>query len=233
MIFCLIDNSETVLNARTMGKLSCPVVALKVDQRQSFPDGVIDFNDLTKPTSKTSIYCYFDFGSFNTLFFLDADLNLNGSTLRLPSDVCVLPFSSGTSGLPKGVMLTHANITSNMEKANTPNPDHRLTLPTTNDFQEVLPCVIPFFHIYGFTFVMLSKLSLGCKLVTLPRFDPETYINTLAVYKATFLTAVPPIIICLTNDSRCTAQHLSSVRSIMVGAAPLGKETVDKFLSSK
>lgn len=126
-------------------------------------------------------------------------------------------------------MLSHSNITSNMESVNVPNPDHSLTLPTTNDFQEVLPSVLPFFHIYGFTFVLLSKLSLGCKLVTLPRFDPETYISTLAVHKATFLTLVPPVMLCLTNDDRCTVQHLSQVRSVICGAAPLGREAIERF----
>lgn len=120
-----------------------------------------------------------------------------------------------------------------MEANNAPNPDHSLTLPTTNDFQEVLACVLPFFHIYGFTFVLLSKLSLGCKLITLPRFDPETYISTLAVHKASYLPMVPPILLCLNNDNRCTPQHMSHVRSIVSGAAPLGGESIDRFQSSK
>lgn len=135
--------------------------------------------------------------------------------------------------MPKGVMLTHSNITSNIEASNVPNPNHSLTLPTTNDFQEVLPCVLPFFHIYGFSFILLAKLSAGCKLVTLPRFDPETYISTLALHKATYLHLVPPILLCLNNDDRCTTHHLSHVRSMITGAAPLGGETIERFINLK
>lgn len=52
-------------------------------------------------------------------------------------------------------------------------PDKRLMLPTTNDFQDVLPSVLPFFHIYGLTVSLISKLALGCKIVSLPKFEPE------------------------------------------------------------
>lgn len=114
-----------------------------------------------------------------------------------------------------------------------PNPDHSLTLPTTKDFQDVIPCVLPFFHIFGLSFVMMTKLSLGCKLVTLPRFDPATYVSTIAEHKATFLALVPPILNCLTNDDRCTTQHLAHVRTILSGAAPIGAELVEQFHSKK
>jgi 4-coumarate--CoA ligase len=61
------------------------------------------------------------------------------------------------------------------------------------DHQDVLPCVLPFFHIYGFTVTMISKLALGCKLVTLASFHPETYLNVLEKHKGNVLYLVPPI----------------------------------------
>lgn len=150
-----------------------------------------------------------------------------------PQDVCLLPFSSGTSGLPKGVMLTHTNITANIEMFGVPLPHERLMLPTTNDYQEVLPCFLPFFHIYGFTILLMTQLSLGCKLVTLSRFEPNTFVNALAEHKATFLALVPPVLQFMTNDARCTDEHLRHLRCVVSGGAPLGAESVERFIGTK
>lgn len=159
------------------------------------------------------------------------DYSKSDSKSHSPQDICLLPFSSGTSGLPKGAQISHNNLTSGMEMFHTPNPDHSIILPTTNDFQDVVTCVLPFFHIYGFS--NLLKLALGCKLVTLPRFHPGTYLAAIAKHKATYLPMVPPIMQFLTNDNRCTSQHLASVRSILMGGAPLGEESIDRFTSIK
>jgi 4-coumarate--CoA ligase len=78
-----------------------------------------------------------------------------------------------------------------MLKANT--GIEQLIKPTTSSYQDILPCVLPFFHIYGLTVTMLSKLNLGCKLVTLPSFKPESFLNSLSVHKGNVLHLVPPI----------------------------------------
>lgn len=130
-------------------------------------------------------------------------------------------------------MLTHINLTSSLEMNHAPIPKSSLFLPTTQDFQEVYPCSIPFYHIYGLSYVLFSKLSLGGKLVTLPRFHPEAYLSTLAVYKATWLVVVPPIFQFLTNDDRCTTKHLSHVRMILNGAAAVGSGLVNRFIETK
>lgn len=163
----------------------------------------------------------------------DVDFNQTRPHTINPKSMCFVPFSSGTSGLPKGVMLSHSSLTSNLEMHNTPNPYHTLSLPTTNDFQAVFPCILPFYHIYGICFVLLSKLSLGSKLVTLPRFDPETFLSTIVEHKATFLAVVPPIFQFLTNDDRCKPQHMSHVLTIFNGAATIGSDLVDRFHTTK
>jgi len=67
------------------------------------------------------------------------------------------------------------------------------TCPAIGDFQDVVPCVLPFFHIYGLTCILLCKLAHGCKLITLPKFAPDTYLNVLEKHKASVLFLVPPI----------------------------------------
>lgn len=155
------------------------------------------------------------------------------SNRQKPSDVCVLPFSSGTSGLPKGVMLTHANITSNIKMSHTPNPHHSITAPTTDHFQEVFPCILPFFHVYGFAYFLMAKLSHGCKLVTLPRFDPASFLSTIVEHKVTTLAVVPPIFQFLTNDDRCTSKHFKYVQNVIYAAAPIGVESIERFRNTK
>lgn len=108
-----------------------------------------------------------------------------------PNDTFVLPYSSGTTGLPKGVELTHTNIVSNMVQTGV--PDIKLHIDSDGDTQDVIPVFIPMFHIYGMTTAMLCMLAGGCKLVTLPKFGTNELLKVLQDYKPTVMNLVPPI----------------------------------------
>lgn len=162
-------------------------------------------------------------------YISDVDFKLLDTKNRNPNDVAVLPFSSGTSGLPKGVMLTHNNIGSNCEMLDAKLPEYSLTLPTTNDFQDIFPCVLPMFHVFAFTCILISKLSLGCKIVTLPKFTPIDFLGLLTEHKATFLFLAPPLFLFLANSELLKFRHLEQARTIAVGAAPIGSLDAERL----
>ncbi|XP_036142190.1 probable 4-coumarate--CoA ligase 3 [Monomorium pharaonis] len=143
-------------------------------------------------------------------------------------DVAVLPFSSGTTGLPKGVMLTHRNLVSNiMMVQSSMNPS--LFQPTTSTYQEVFPVILPLFHIYGMNGVVFPRLAFGGKIVTIPKFVPEMFVNVLEKIKATALFCVPPIVLFLTTSPLVKKHHFEHMHMMMSGAAPLAQTDVDRF----
>ena len=145
-------------------------------------------------------------------------------TIDPANDVMVLPYSSGTTGLPKGVMLTHRNLVANLIQIDAmEGPDMGTLLG-----------VLPFFHIYGMVVIMNFGLMRGETIVTLPRFDLETALKILQDHKIKLAHLVPPIVVALGKHPVVDKYNLSSLRYIFSGAAPLGVEltnAVQKRLS--
>ena len=127
----------------------------------------------------------------------------------------VLPYSSGTTGLPKGVMLTHRNLVANIEQL-------RHAINYADD--EVALAALPFFHIYGMQVLMNGLLANGVTTVTMPRFDLVEALNAVQNLSITRFFAVPPIILGLAKHPVVDDYDMSSVRQIFSGAAPLGAE---------
>lgn len=133
----------------------------------------------------------------------------------LHDHVVVLPYSSGTTGLPKGVMLTHYNLVAN-------NAQLEHVLAYGDD--EVALAVLPFFHIYGMQVLMNSLLYEGVTVVTMPRFDMQAALELIQKEKITRFFAVPPIVLGLAKAPIVDQYDLSSLRQIFSGAAPLGAD---------
>jgi len=128
----------------------------------------------------------------------------------------VLPYSSGTTGLPKGVMLSHHNLVANIcqcEHAIVYEPDGELAL-----------AFLPFFHIYGMQVLMNGLLANGVTVVTLPRFDLEQALGLIQQHRITRLFAVPPVVLALAKHPLVDTYDLSSLTQVFSGAAPLGAE---------
>jgi acyl-CoA synthetase (AMP-forming)/AMP-acid ligase II len=132
------------------------------------------------------------------------------------NDLAVLPYSSGTTGLPKGVMLTHRNLVANVCQIAAVEP----LGPS-----DTLIGVLPFFHIYGMTVIINFALRVGATVVSMPRFDFEQLLQLMQKYRVTRAYLVPPIILALAKHPLVDAYDLSALRVIMSGAAPLGLET--------
>jgi acyl-CoA synthetase (AMP-forming)/AMP-acid ligase II len=127
-------------------------------------------------------------------------------------DLVVLPYSSGTTGFPKGVMLTHHNLVANLRQFEVV---HHLAE------QDRVIGVLPFFHIYGMTVIMNAATYLGATIVTMPRFDLEPFLSLVQEHRITRAHLVPPIILALAKHPTVDSFDLSSLGMIMSGAAPL------------
>lgn len=130
-------------------------------------------------------------------------------------DVVVLPYSSGTTGFPKGVMLTHRNLIANLAQV-----EDALAI----DDGEIVLAVLPFFHIYGMQVLMNEFLSRGATIVTVPRFDLEQCLGIIQERRITRLFAVPPIVLALAKHPLVDQYDLSSLKQVFSGAAPLSAE---------
>ena len=135
------------------------------------------------------------------------------------TEVAVLPYSSGTTGLPKGVMLTHRNLVANLCQV-------QAAFPIAET--DTLIGVLPFFHIYGMTVIMNQGLRAGATIVTMPRFDLDQFLGLIERHRVTRAYVVPPIALALAKHPAVSEHDLGSVEVIMSGAAPLGGELIGR-----
>jgi 4-coumarate--CoA ligase len=149
--------------------------------------------------------------SVTTLFGAPLDAQVGDDQ----EQVVVLPYSSGTTGLSKGVQLTHRNLVANVVQT---------LAVTTVDESEVSIAVLPFFHIYGMEVLMNLALRVGIKSVTMPRFDLPEFLQAHQEHGVTRSFVVPPIVVALAKHPIVDGYDLSSVRQVFSGAAPLSAE---------
>jgi len=138
-------------------------------------------------------------------------------------DVAVLQYTGGTTGVPKGAMLTHRNIFANVVQTD------MWAHPATRRGEDCYLLVIPLFHIYGFTVGMIEGVWRGVQQVLIPKYDVEAVLTAIRDYCPTYFPAVPTIYISLLNHPKVKEYGIDKVRAFNSGSAPLPVEVIDQF----
>ncbi len=139
-----------------------------------------------------------------------------------PGDIALLQYTGGTTGVPKGAVLTHRNLVANAVQC-------RWWLKGFRDGQEVFLGVLPFFHVYGMTTTQNLAIYLGATLVLLPRFQVDEVLKTLVAHRVTAFPGIPAMYMAITNHRKAAEYNLASVRFCISGAGPLFAEVQDRF----
>nr|CAH7765010.1 unnamed protein product [Callosobruchus chinensis] len=196
--------AKTAKTAVKMTKKQLPIIVIKEKEHDSLVEGCINFQELINFKSDMADFHYTD-----------------------PDVLAFLPYSSGTTGLPKGVQLRHKNIVANLCQSSYSGFD--IIDYANGNFQEIIPAVLPLFHIYGFSVCMVYAGMHGAKLITLAKFTPDSYISVLKNNPVTSAFVAPPLVLFLTYHPEVKVEHLKHLRRIVSGAAPLGQLDEDKF----
>jgi len=138
------------------------------------------------------------------------------------SDIALIQYTSGTTGYPKGAVLTHANLGSNAAQA-------RAWVPQVERGTSVVYAVLPMFHAYGLTLCLTFAMSMGSRLVLFPRFDADLVLKVVKQHPPTFLPAVPPIYDRLTKAAAAEAVSLEGIQIAISGAMPLSADVVEPW----
>jgi len=137
-------------------------------------------------------------------------------------DVAMYQYTGGTTGVSKGVMLTHANLSKNVQQC-------RAWFPTFKEGEEIMLGALPFFHVFGLTTTMNFAIYVGWENVLVPKPHPEQLLEAIGKYKPTFAPLVPTMYIGILNHANIDRTPLTSIKGCFSGSAPLPVEVLRDF----
>ncbi|EAT48872.1 AAEL000132-PA [Aedes aegypti] len=155
--------------------------------------------------------------SFGEFVNCDKDVNIIPDPVILKNDVAIMVLSSGTTGLPKAVQLTHFNVMTVVAYMREDPRYNELSVPIR------LLGLLPFYHVYGFM-LMLNVCCNRYSMVVLPRFEPDLFLRSIQDYKVTMANLVPPLVVFLAKHPFVERYDLSSLQAVLCGAAPLSMD---------
>ncbi|GJQ77217.1 hypothetical protein Trydic_g14886 [Trypoxylus dichotomus] len=202
IIFCSKDNARRIYHLKA--KFTCIKEVVELGSKQNDSDIPNLYNFISKWYSNIQNYAPID--------------------VRIDDHIALIMFSSGTTGLPKGVMLTHRNF--NTRKAITLEPNYFYEPKT-----RVTLGVLPFFHLFGLNTV-ITGLVHGRMVVVIEKFDPIIYLSCVEKYKIETITAAPAIVQLLAKSPLVDKFDLSHVKDLLVGSAPLS-QTLEKAVKKR
>ncbi|KAK9665814.1 hypothetical protein RND81_14G138300 [Saponaria officinalis] len=152
----------------------------------------------------------------------DEEVVMAGVEIAAQDDPVALPFSSGTTGLPKGVILTHKSLATSVgQQVDGDNPNLYLKE------DDVMLCVLPLFHIFSLNSVLMVALRAGCAVLLLAKFEIGSLLELIQMHRVSVAMVVPPLVMALANNPLVNNYDLSSIRLVLSGAAPLGQHLED------
>jgi long-chain acyl-CoA synthetase len=139
-----------------------------------------------------------------------------------PADTAILQYTGGTTGVPKGAILTHRNLVVNAVQC-------RAWLLIRNEGEDRIMAVLPFFHVYGLTAAMNFSVLIAAEMILLPKFHTTEVLDAIAKYQPTFFPGIQAMYLAISNHPRIHKYDLTSIKAAISGAGPLMHEVQEKF----
>ena len=213
----LFDKVEALMQAGTLARSVVASFPALLPSAKSVLFKLFKGNDLAHPTKSPA--------AANVVF--DSDLRKNDGKFQKPSidplaDVAVLQYTGGTTGTPKGAMLTHANLSTNCQQG-------AAWATHLKGGDERVLAALPFFHVFAMTAVMNFALAYGAEIIVMPRFVLDDAMKLIDKTRPTVMPGVPTMFIAMLNHPKLTSFDLSSLKFCLSGGAPLPVDVKQKF----
>ncbi|KYG32236.1 long-chain-fatty-acid--CoA ligase [Alkalihalobacillus trypoxylicola] len=221
VIICLDMVYPTVAKVRANTSLE-HVIVTGIKDYLPFPKNLL-FPLIQRKNKQPIVRLQFDSTTHSFSKWLEeGDEEPSAVDINPKEDLALLQYTGGTTGLPKGVMLTHRNLTVNTQQC-------KHWIYKTEDGNERMLAVLPFFHVYGMTVVMNLAVLSGFTCILLPKFDVKSVLKSIDKHKISLFPGAPPMYRALIHDPTREKYNLSSIKACISGAAALPLDTQETF----